>query len=340
MSVGGFELLETLSYRGLFQLRGPVAWDDRIVLIAIDDATLAELGQFPLPRDVYAQLVEQLAASEPAAIALNFIFAEPTQADGALAEAMEQQGNVVLPVGLDDQARPLTPTLQLEVAALSTGHILKDLEADGLVHKVRSVAIQQTALGITLIEAYGLRQSLVPLPPLELPLWVNWPGPAASLTQYSLADVLAQPPGAGAFKNKIVLVGMTATGTDALPTPYDFDPPASGVLLQAAIVDSLLQQRYLHPMNSVWLWGLLLLAMPLESYLLTGRRLRWQLLVPVACMAGWLTMSATAFVRANYLWPTAVPMVLVGFTGGATLVSQRVRENLALQRLLDDLWQH
>lgn len=47
------------------------------VIIAIDEASLARVGQWPWPRDTLAQLMTRLAARKPAAIGIDIIFAEP-----------------------------------------------------------------------------------------------------------------------------------------------------------------------------------------------------------------------------------------------------------------------
>ena len=47
------------------------------VIIAIDEKSLARVGQWPWPRDVMAQLITRLAARKPAAIGVDILFAEP-----------------------------------------------------------------------------------------------------------------------------------------------------------------------------------------------------------------------------------------------------------------------
>ena len=45
--LGLWQPLENLAYTTLFQVRGPITWDERIVVIEIDDESLRQLGQFP-----------------------------------------------------------------------------------------------------------------------------------------------------------------------------------------------------------------------------------------------------------------------------------------------------
>ncbi len=48
-----------------------------VVIVAIDDDSLARIGQWPWPRDRMASLVDKLAAHKPAVIALDLLFSEP-----------------------------------------------------------------------------------------------------------------------------------------------------------------------------------------------------------------------------------------------------------------------
>lgn len=56
---------------------------DRIVVVAVDDASIARLGRWPWPRDVHARLIDRLAEGRPRAIVHTALFLEP-QADRGL----------------------------------------------------------------------------------------------------------------------------------------------------------------------------------------------------------------------------------------------------------------
>jgi adenylate cyclase len=77
--------------------------DPRIVMVAIDDASLAELGRFPWDRAVYAPFLAALnqEGNLPKAIAFDIIFSEASEnpdSDMAFAEALASYPNVILPV--------------------------------------------------------------------------------------------------------------------------------------------------------------------------------------------------------------------------------------------------
>ncbi len=55
-----------------------------VVIVAIDDASLEDVGRWPWPRSVVAKLVEQISAAQPAVIGFDIVFSEPSafEADG------------------------------------------------------------------------------------------------------------------------------------------------------------------------------------------------------------------------------------------------------------------
>lgn len=340
MSLNPLTSLENASYRWLFQLRGEIPWDERLVLVKIDDATIDALGRFPFSRQVYTQLLERLEPANPSVIGFNILFTEPSREDRAFAQAMVRHNRIVFAVGLDEQERWLLPTEQFADVTIATGHIMNPISSDGLVHAVEPLIDTQLALGLAMAESYSLTNARVTVPPLDQPLWLNWPGSLQAIPQYALIDVLngdALKP--QSLEGKVVLVGVTATGIDSIPTPFDNNPTGSGLLVHAAVLDNILQERYLKPLDHPWLWSILLVGMPVLSYGLIGQTLRWQLLFILGSTTAWLLISLVLF-HSAYLLPTLMPMLLLGLTGALSIVGQRLRENLALRQLLRQLWQY
>ena len=50
---------------------------DRVAVIAIDDQSIANIGRWPWPRDIHAQLIDQLAAAKAKTIVHTAFFFEP-----------------------------------------------------------------------------------------------------------------------------------------------------------------------------------------------------------------------------------------------------------------------
>ena len=98
VEIKGFDWLTIASAPGRSELP--------IVLVGIDDASLAELQQrWPWPRDIHARLIEALSTAGAAVIAFDVLFEFPSvpAEDADLAHAIARAGNVVLAAGLVQQ---------------------------------------------------------------------------------------------------------------------------------------------------------------------------------------------------------------------------------------------
>src|SRR5215468_2138901 len=76
-----------LDFRHL--IRGPLAASDQIMIVAIDETSLARLGRWPWPRARLAELVERLDAAGVAAIGFDVVLDQPvTSVDRRALEAV------------------------------------------------------------------------------------------------------------------------------------------------------------------------------------------------------------------------------------------------------------
>ena len=210
--------------------------DDRVVVVEIDQQSLETHGRWPWPRDLHATLIEKLAAARPKAIVYDVLFAEPSsrdeQADAALVAAVENAGNVVLPVIAELRARnqlPLEvlPFGDLPTAAAALGHGHLDLDSDGRLRRLQLRAgIGEAYWPAMASAADGLASGELAAPlhapgPGAEPLRLGWiaddevlvPTPAGPFNQrfYSATDILTGPI-QRELEGAIVLVGVTARG--------------------------------------------------------------------------------------------------------------------------------
>ncbi|MBF2036684.1 MAG: CHASE2 domain-containing protein [Leptolyngbyaceae cyanobacterium T60_A2020_046] len=339
LSFNSFQALEQIAYRQLFWARGTIPLDDRLVVIEIDDESLRELGRFPWKRDYYADLLKTLAIAEPSIVVINILWSEPSPEDKNLADAIADHGYVVLAQAWDTNGVALLPVLSLTQASIATGHVMKQEDSDGLVRQLNLEVLGQPALSLAALEAYSLINPEVKLPDADQTLWVNWSGETLSIEAYSFVDVLTGKVAAASFQNKIVLVGVTATGLDPLVTPFHRNPPTSGLYLHATAIHNLLQHNDLHPIRGVGLWTSLLLGMPVLSWFMLQWNTRQQLVIVVGLCYGWSLMGLLLF-RANYLLPIAAPLALFATTAIAVALQERLREDYLLRCQIDRLWSH
>lgn len=303
---------------------------DDIVIVAIDDRSLAALGRWPWRRGVHAALLDRLAMAGPAAIGLDLILSEPDTLhpddDQALAEAIRRAGKVVLPMRMEGgpgqvpmAVLPIQPLAQAAAAAGGgSGHIHIELDPDGIA---RSVFLREGNAGRwwNHLAIEMLRTAGHPRTPDRLPVerrpdldprtgevpdhpgwWLRdyafripYAGPPGHFLHLSYIDVLEGRVSSERLRGRYVFVGATAAGMgDAYPTPAaSQDGLMAGVEISANVLDAVRRGLGLrHPAS----WqNALFTAAPLLLALAGLRRLqpRAALITIAALMAA--TLGAT-----------------------------------------------
>ncbi len=233
-----------------------------VIIVAIDEESLSQLGRWPWSRRLHASLIDRLSDEGAKLIALDLIFAEPDTADqpadAELARAMASSRRVVLPVMLEQsrlngqllEVLPL-PDLTNHAAALGRAHA--EIEEDGIA---RGLYLRE-GLGVPrwphFAEAIhdalrGTRDSGAVDQAASSPFVlvrenfrrVPFLGPPGHFQTLSYAQVLTGRYPAGMFKEKIILVGATAAGLgDRLPTPVSgLSEPMPGVEFHANALEA------------------------------------------------------------------------------------------------------
>ncbi|RZL86791.1 MAG: CHASE2 domain-containing protein, partial [Variovorax sp.] len=271
-SACAFERIDTVFHDRLERLaQRPVSPD--IVIVAIDDRSLADVGRWPWGRVVQAELLDRVTAGQPRAVGLDLILTEGDTTDAGgdayLAAALQRSGRVVLPVVLLDrrgggQLERVEPVGALGAQAAALAHIHLEIDPDGIV---RSTFLREgragrwwDQFGVAVLRTGGFAL------PAELPgqrrsemasegsamadgLWqrdhwlqIPFAGPAGSFTTVSSVDVLRGDVPASTFAGKYVLIGATSAGMgDAYPTPRSAEGELmAGVEISAHVMNALL----------------------------------------------------------------------------------------------------
>ena len=256
-----------------------------IVIVAIDEASLDHIGRWPWSRTVHAEFVNKLKQEQTRVIGLDIIFAEPElghpDADLALANAIGQANNVVLPVLLEvpfvgAPIKQSLPIASLAERAAAIGRVHVPLDADGIARSIylweglssdglSAVSLPHFAQSVLQV-AKLLPNNINVIPPrlhvsgseslVEDGLVqgclvrqdvrkINFSGPLGHFQRISYAKVLSGDYPAHFFKDKIVLVGATAVGLgDVLPTPVSaLSQPMPGVEFHANAIEAMRHSR-------------------------------------------------------------------------------------------------
>ncbi len=106
-----FQHLDNKLKDNRFLIRGPVQPTRKVVIIAIDDKSIRELGQWPWSRVMIGELVKNLTEYGVKVSALDIVFSEPEARGGDLrfADGIGLAGNVVMGYFFRDEEQPLDP---------------------------------------------------------------------------------------------------------------------------------------------------------------------------------------------------------------------------------------
>ncbi len=271
----------------------PQALPDDVIIVAIDQYSLSQLGRWPWSRTVHAQLIQRLNAEQPAAIGMDIVFSEQElqspDADALLAQAITQSKKVVLPVLLETtrangQIIETLPLPSLIEHSADMGSVHAVLDADSIARSVYlfegvgtptwqlfSQAVLNVAENKPTLNRFDLAFD-PKVNPFTLARKdqrkINFIGPPGHFPRISYAQVLKGEFPAGLFKDKIVLVGATALGmNDLLSTPVSGrGQPMAGVEFHANVLASIRDDRLIQSMP-LWLSTLIVVAVALMPLL-------------------------------------------------------------------------
>ncbi|MDP3697092.1 MAG: adenylate/guanylate cyclase domain-containing protein [Candidatus Taylorbacteria bacterium] len=229
-----------------------------IVILAIDNKSLSDIGRWPWPRETQARIISKIAISKPRALGLDIsLFESQDQInDSALASSFTK---VDFPVVFSSQAvfikgseEPKNILLPLNIflsnPLAEVGHVNVDITPDGLARNLpRELKTEKDNLlpfSFKLAIAANAK-----LPENRRDYRINFAGPSGSFPTYSVSDLLSGQVSPAIIENKIVLLGATAGDLhDLVPAPVSrgFLP---GVEWHANVLDNVLFERYVKPIN-------------------------------------------------------------------------------------------
>ena len=318
-----------------------------IVIAGIDDDTLEAYGRWAeWPRSLHAQAIDNLSQAGAKVIGYDVIFADNSTDDEMLATAIAEADNVVL-AAVGTQAAPhsdpeityddfLLPVAPLEQAASSIGHANVAPDGDGTVRRLPliiksssgqtypslTLAVLHRHFSMTLPQEYPLENGAVDLLARDIPvdpsyrLRINFSADYAERPYVSYGDVISGNFDQSLVDNKIVLVGMTATGeldTWAIPTSASKVP---GVFVHAGAMDTILTERFLREPATIVTLMIMLLLIGITAFVLPwcGTR-NWRDIVKgvgitMGLFIAYLVVSFLAFDR-GYMLNLFYPLLLL-----------------------------
>lgn len=310
-----------------FGLRDSAPRDD-LVVVAIDDATIGELGVWPFSRRRHARVVRRLAAAGAELIVYDVQFTEPSpdpRADRALYDALGDAGGAILATSIADskgRTNVLGGDRRLRaIRSVAASSALPD-DSAGVIRRyeftagpLRTLATvaEQRLTGGRLTRADFDADGLA---------WIDFRGGPGSIPTLSFADVHSGRVDPALLRDRIVVVGASApTLQDLHPTSTSPRTQMAGAEIQAYAIATALEGN---PVRSApgWLVWVLIAGVSCGVGLVHRRRGAITALLSTVVLGPLLAVGAYAlFAWEGLLVPVVAPLlalVLAGF--GSTVV--------------------
>ncbi len=302
----------------LFLERRPPA---DIIIIAVDDKSLTEVGQWPWPRRVHGQLLEILKEAQPRLASWDINFFETSwlgaDDDKVFAQALKNTPSILTMQGVSLEGRPnqifetdflLQPIDVLKNEAIALGHINTLVDDDGVLRKIPLyIKYQDIYLPSLSLAAYGYLNNLEVVQQTnpqsvlnqlglkENNLRINFVGSPGKFSFVSYNDVLNKKINPAFFKDKIVFIGVVASDLhDIEMTPVSRGQAMAGTEIQANARNTLLSRNLLTELNRLLTVVLIFLMRGLGLLIVILARKVWAIVV--------LTLTALAVYNFLAFW--------------------------------------
>ncbi len=329
--------LNTWEARVSDALYTPSSTLDDIVIIAIDDDSLQDLGRWPWSRDYFAKAIDNL--NQSTVIGVDISFFESFDNDSVLAESIKKN-DVVLAMEYtsfsfidgelygDSLSKP-TDTLGVEGADFKTGFVNLYTDSDGVTrsftphikgvedHDHFSVVVAEEILG-TPLEFDNSR------------MLINFYAEPGGYNYISFSDVYNGLIDPSYFSDKIVLIGATAANLhDDANVPIS-NMVMPGIEINANLVQSILTRDFIFYQDDFSAIGLIFLFAFLTGILLYFFRIHVATILVVVVFLGYIFFSVYMFDKGiimNIIFPLlSISLVYIGSVVTLYLTEERSRK--------------
>lgn len=318
-------------------LSRPVA--ENIVIIAIDEDSLDQYGQWPWPRKLHAELIDKISIGGAKAVGFDIVASEPSRLgpedDTALAESVSRSERVIMPIFAEwsvqrERLMVVGPVPLIGQAAAGLGHVDFELDPDGILRRTFLKAglnsasynsLAQEMLALTEQEArkYLPGETNPSSAPEMQGKWVRnyevlipFAGKPNHYSRISYAQFMQPEFDPVVIKDKFVLVGVTAAGvSDTLPTPVSGESvPMPGVEVNASLLDALQHRLLIVPLDDFarLITTLFFISLPLFSFAFLSNR---SLQLMVVVWIGLIIVISSQLLARYQLWYSPAPALLV-----------------------------
>jgi adenylate cyclase len=271
---------------------------ENIVIVAIDEESLRELGMRPWPREYYAKVIDNLNQSK--VIGIDIIFDLQTENDSKLANSLKKAGNVVLAIEYTSFSvregelygeSLLKPNASLGNPGEDFRIGFVNLYADS-DHVVRSFTPRLSGIenhdhfSVVIVDEFGGNTSN-----LDSKMLINFFSPPGGYERISFSDVYYGRIDPSYFRGKIVLVGVTSEiERDVYQVPIS-NQAMPGVEIHANLVQSILTRDFLYYQDDISAIGVMVAFALVAGVLLFRFRIHVATILLLVLIAGYIFFS-------------------------------------------------
>ncbi len=317
---------------------------DDIKIIAIDEATLEQLGPYSeWNRSYFAQVIRILnddPETAPKVIGIDVVFSgsNHSEADSELVEACREGGNVVVATTINFDSKlqvnedgnyyrvqyVASESMPFEELAevVDYGFTNAVFDEDGFVRRAYTSLQYKKDGQIKVHDAFAYRIACIAgeVPVLPAIVEVSYAGKSGEFEAISMSDVLNGSIPAGYFDDSIVLIGAYEEGLmDAYRVPVNYFVNMYGVEMNANFIYGFLNNRIVYPANGILQFVLIMAVVGLACFFMHDTKLRNSVIVFATSLFGYILLAFLVFrFTSTKLNVLAVPIgVILAFCSSA-----------------------
>ncbi|PMQ00960.1 MAG: adenylate/guanylate cyclase domain-containing protein [Dictyoglomus sp. NZ13-RE01] len=355
MQIPWFRTLELKTIDWRFEIRGELPVNEPIVIIAIDDNSIEEFGNWPWSRRYHIQLIKKLRDYKAKVIAFDVYFdtEEDKRIDSDFSKILGEDTILAsFYVSFNDPRfgtiKRLIEPLSIFSSKTKVGLVNPIYDEDGFIRRFGLTSkifdkeyvsfptlIVSTYLSLNPLEY--IKTAKIPKDSSNL-VYINYKGGLYKFPTFSYSDVLKENIPKEIFKDKIVLIGATTEALhDTHFTPfYHYIRKGStlrlskmpGVEIHANSIATLLNKKFLCPLNEgipLYLITLIFIAIPIIPFkkVFSGYI---NLILILALIIVYIILCNQAFINWGWILPIIAPIFSIIFSYIFSLVYNFLKE--------------
>ena len=304
----GFLEKQSLRVSDLFYSEGKAF--SEIVIIAIDDASINEIGRWPWSRQIFADAISKIDAK---VIGIDVSFFEKAEGDSNLNDVLKNKTNIILvaecnkfSVGCENWMLPV----------FNSTYAAANIYAEDEIARAVPYEIDELKSFSALISEKYLNSEVR----TDKKILINYASPN-SFTTISFKDL-----GNQSFASKIVLIGATAKDLhDEKLTPVS-NKPIPGVEIHANAIQTILTKKFLSYQSGFGVILMIILTSLLITLILYYLKLAYGIISAVLIAIIHVAIGVIAF-ESGIIYNLLYPLLALIITAAAVIIAYYIIES-------------